>query len=336
MALSLVEPGKRGNKVYVARGRVNGRLYEISLKTTNRREAEKALRGWQADLDASGPKGVGLATFADAAARYRAFRKAPARLEDETDIDALVSEIGRRRLRDITVADLHELADRLKPGAAGATKNRHVLRPAASILHHAADTGLCDWLKIKEFPENKPVTHALAREEAARLIEAAGQHPLDGAIRRLLLLWLFHQGMRITHTLNVTWDKIDMARGTVAHRELKGRRPHDYVFPLHQEVLDELHKIPPAERRGRVFPWRGRTGVSWWLSRLSAEIGVPFTPHMARHSRGTWLNEEGAGLRTIMEALGHASEKSSLRYQHGNVEVVRAVGSKISLKGEVA
>jgi hypothetical protein len=54
-----------------------------------------------------------------------------------------------------------------------------------------------------------------------------------------------------------------------------------------------------------------------------------FTAHMARHSLGTWLNEDGAGLRTIMEALGHADVHSSIRYQSADVEIVRAAINKV-------
>lgn len=58
-------------------------------------------------------------------------------------------------------------------------------------------------------------------------------------------------------------------------------------------------------------------------------LGLAFTPHMARHSLGTWLNAQGAGLKTIMAALGHADPKSSMRYQTADVEIVRQAGAKV-------
>lgn len=72
-----------------------------------------------------------------------------------------------------------------------------------------------------------------------------------------------------------------------------------------------------------VFPWRSRHSVYNWLIPLRDELGVTFTPHMARHTVGTMLNAQGASLRTIMDRLGHADVKSSLRYQAGDIEVVR-------------
>lgn len=41
------------------------------------------------------------------------------------------------------------------------------------------------------------------------------------------------------------------------------------------------------------------------------------------------LNAQGASLRTIMERLGHADVKSSLRYQAGDIEVVRMANAKL-------
>lgn len=327
MALKLVPPGQRGNKNFHAYGRHAGRVVEYSLQTTDARVAKRRLREFEQRLAAEGPKPHGQATFAEAAARYSAYRQ-PSRA-DQLDIAELVGAIGKRRLSDLTVGELHDLAHRLKPGTNAATRNRHVIRIAASIWHYAADAGMCAWVKVKQFPEEKPKTHALSREDAAKLVAGTD----EGTDERLLLLWLFHQGMRISHTLAVEWENIDLARGTVAHRERKGRRQHDYVFPLHQAVLEELARVPAHRRQnGRVFPWTSRNSVYTWLPKLCARVGVRFTPHMARHSLGTWLNDEGAGLRTIMETLGHASEQSSLRYQHGNIDTVRQTSAKISLQ----
>ena len=59
---------------------------------------------------------------------------------------------------------------------------------------------------------------------------------------------------------------------------------------------------------------------------------------MARHSLGTWLNASGAGLKTIMAALGHTDPKSSLRYQAADIETVRAATLKLAgdLRGKSA
>jgi integrase len=59
---------------------------------------------------------------------------------------------------------------------------------------------------------------------------------------------------------------------------------------------------------------------------------LQFTAHMARHSLGTWLAEDGAALRVIMDTLGHADVHSSMRYQGPDIEVRRAAINRVDLR----
>jgi integrase len=214
-----------------------------------------------------------------------------------------------------------------------------VLRPAAAILHYAADNQLRPWLRVKLFREARPRTRAVTQDVARAVVNsvppptyrrqrsakwlarAAATH----AKKRLLLLWLFRQGMRISDALRVRGECIDMERRTVAYRI--GKADRDVVKPLHDEVWEFLANDAPAP--GWLFPWRTKSGVYKWLRPMCRALGIAFTPHMARHSVGKWLNEEGASLRTIMDTLDHADPKSSVRYQSTDIEVIRATGRRL-------
>jgi integrase len=148
----------------------------------------------------------------------------------------------------------------------------------------------------------------------------------DGA-KRLLVMWLFCQGTRISDTLRVRWEHIDLDQRVVALRTRKTDK--DRVFPLHDDVLSLLRGIPDDMRDGRLFPWPHKNNVYRWLTPLVRNLGLVFTPHMARHSLGASLNASGAGLRTIMAALGHDSVQSSMRYQSADTEIVRDAIAKI-------
>src|SRR5262249_20591846 len=144
----------------------------------------------------------------------------------------------------------------------------------------------------------------------------------------LFLLWICAHGTRITQTLEISWDNVDLQRRVFRIYNKKGQRWEEY--PLAEDVTERLETVPPQERVGRLFPtWSGKTSVYFWLRPLVRKLRVTFTPHMARHALGTALNAQGVGLRTIMAALGHSNPRSSMRYQAADVELVRAATASI-------
>jgi len=336
MPLSAVPPGARkGNKHWIFRGTVNGREREIATRfraDTPARAIQKALAAAERTLLAEDERrrlpGPGEAlSFARAAELYIDFRD-PSRA-DRIRIDKLKTRLGRIAVADMRQVDLVEAAIALYPTGLAATRNREAMRPAAAILHYAADSGYCAWLRVKLFREPRPKTRAVSAELAAELVAGAPEGP-----KRLFLLWSFKQGTRISDTLRVDWEAIDLAGQSVTIHVRKTDRVR--VFPLDPEVFEALAAIPREERAGRLFPWHQKTGVYRWLRPLVAELGVRFTPHMARHSLGTWLNAAGEGLRTIMETLGQDDPKSAARYTAADIEIIRAAIAKVPAIGRRA
>ena len=336
MSFTLLDPGTRkGNKYWIARVTVDGRRHEVATQTTNKAAARRFAEGIERKLLVSRPPRPGEAvTFRRAVelyCEYRGIDLDDRRLPDARRLRALNAVLGNKALADIRQPALVEVANQLADGRAPATRNREVIRPAAAVLHYASESGYCEWLRVKTFKEAPPVTRAVTQDVAVQLLAA---EPDDR--KRLLLLWLFRQGTRITQTLSVTWDNISLAEQTFRFYDKKAGKWQ--TLGLHPEVFEELTCIPQAQRHGRLWPWEHRTSVYSWLQPLATEIGVHFTPHMARHSLGTWLNASGAGLKTIMAALGHTDPKSSLRYQAADIETVRVATLKLAgdLRGKSA
>jgi integrase len=265
------------------------------------------------------PSGASM-TFAEAAQLYIEFRNPSIVDRQRIDKVAAPSALGKFKIQGIRPADIHKLAVRLHPSDAPATRNRNVLRPVTTVLHHAANAGLCDWVKVQAFKEPKPVTRALDPEAAAQLINAAKPGP-----QRQLLVWLFFQGTRISATLKLDWSQIDLAAKTVRIWNAKGDRWE--TFPLHEMTLDALGE----QGTGPVFPWSNRSSLRRWLPALCERVGVEFTPHMGRHTLGTIMAANGETLRAIMAALGHSTPSSSIRYQGADIEMVRAATARVKL-----
>lgn len=319
MPLHLVAPGKRkGNRYYIVRGEVSGRGVEVSTKTADKAAADRFKANLEVRLlENRLPEAGEDVTFSKAAELYIAYKN-PA-LADLKRIHRIRGALGPKLIARIRHADLVDAANLLYPNCAPATKNREALRPAAAILHYAASNELCPWLRIPLFKEPRPKTRAVTQDIARVLIAS-----LEGK-KRLLLLWLFRQGPRISDALRIRGEHIDLKRRMVVRHI--GKSDEDVEDPLHDEVWELLANDPPGP--GPLFPWRTKNGVYKWLRPYVRALGIKFTPHMARHSLGKWLNEDGASLRTIMDTLHHLDPKSSIRYQSTDIEVVRQIGRRL-------
>jgi hypothetical protein len=323
---SLYEPGKRrGYKYWLAIVRVGRESFEIRTGATTQAAAKRAAKAagerLVAELTAeqSRPLKAGEVTsFREAADVYLAYRGEP-KVEVQR-LARICIEIGALPISEITGAVLVDAANKLIPHGKPSTKNREVVRAAAAVLHYAAENGAIDWLRIKQFKEARPVTRAVSTDIASLLIANADDPDL-----RLLLIWLFHQGNRISEALSVRWDHIDLPDGTV--KIYVSKIDEWRTVGLDPAVVVALGNV--ADQTGPVFRWQTKSGVYKPLRALCARLGIAFTPHMARHSMATWANAAGVPLRTIMDMGNWQDMKSVIRYQGSDIETVRVARAKM-------
>ncbi len=145
--------------------------------------------------------------------------------------------------------------------------------------------------------------------------------------KRALIIWLFRQGDRISDPLKLTWeDNIRLDQRLVFYRV--GKTDDWMPYPLHDEVVAELANLP-GERKGKVFPWKYRWSVYKWLRPLVKQLGIAFTPHVARHSFATWHHDRGAS-KLELQKLGRWQHPQSVeRYTKIDVERIRVGINKI-------
>lgn len=323
---TLYEPGKRrGYKFWLAIVRVGRESFEIrtgeKTQAAAKRAAKEAGERLVAELTAeqNRPLKAGeVTTFREAADAYLAYRGEP-KVEVQR-LARICVKIGGLPISEITGADLIATANKLMPDAKAATKNREIVRPAATVLHYAADNGAIEWVRVKQFKEARPVTRAVSTDIASLLIANADDPDL-----KLLLIWLFHQGSRISEALNVTWDHIDLGAATV--RLYVSKIDQWRTVGLDPAVVVALGNV--VDQTGPLFRWKTKSGVYKPLRALCARLGIKFTPHMARHSMATWANAAGIPLRTIMDMGNWLDHKSVIRYQGSDIETVRVARAKM-------
>jgi integrase len=329
MRLKLIAPGRRkGNRFWLLRGTIGGRRVETSTKATDRKDAKQFLADFVAAF-ASGraPEPGSAVTFRKAAEHYIAEKKL-AKAEVRF-LERLYPFIGDRLCHELRRADLISVADDLYPGGLAASKNRSVLTPASSVLHYAAEPerGWCAWLKIARLEEVKPLPRSVAPSDAGKLLaHATGKE-------RLLLTWLFRHGTRITQTLRVKPDRVDLKAGTF---DLLDTKSGQWLrLPLHDDVWELLANDEEFTRHQNpvLWPWQNRWQVYRALEPICAAAGIRFTPHQGRHSMASWLVDAGVDIKVVMEAGGWKDVRSVLVYAGQKVARVRAAGEKMpSLK----
>lgn len=318
--MSLVPPGKRGNKFWVWRERIAGKNYERSTGTLDKRVANRLVKQWREEaLGAAMQTPGSLKTFSEVADLYIEATNA-SRNTERYLAKLKADELGRKHICDITPGDVQLVAARLYPEATNETKNRQAITPAASVLHWANEQEWIPYLRIKRLPERKGRIRRAKRNDVLRLIEAA-----EGDLRKLLIT-LYYQGWRISEALTLRRPNVDFENGTV--RLYVGKVLTEKSMILHPETAAAL-KAGQWHRGDYAFPWADRHGVYRELRPLCKAVGVKLTPHMLRHTYASELAERGAGPKDLVALGSWTDEKSVLRYMHpSNDHLLRLTGSR--------
>lgn len=142
-----------------------------------------------------------------------------------------------------------------------------------------------------------------------------------GTLRdRALFSLIYHYGLRVGEVGLLQRHDVDLARGVVLIRRLKGgawsERP---LFAATAEVLarwlSRLDVAPGALFPGRIGALRKRRIQALFTRyRDAAGLSRRYTCHSLRHSIATHLIDAGAPLEFVQDHLGHRSITSTTIY----------------------
>jgi integrase/recombinase XerD len=182
---------------------------------------------------------------------------------------------------------------------------------------------------------------ALSEADVTRLLEAvSGERAVDLRDRALLEL-LYATGLRISEAAALDIADLDLEGGLV---RAVGKGAKERIVPVGRAALEALAAwlgprgrpslVPrrPAARADLGALFLGRRGrrmsrqAMWEVVRRAArraDLAVPVSPHVLRHSCATHLLDRGADLRVVQELLGHASVTTTQVYTKVTVERMR-------------
>jgi integrase/recombinase XerD len=184
---------------------------------------------------------------------------------------------------------------------------------------------------LKSPQVGKSLPGALTLEEVDALLEQPARKSTPEARRdKAMLELLYATGVRVTELVSLNLEDVALESDPVTVRCI-GKGDHDRLRPLHSRAVDEIRQyifhvrprlVRNKKERALFVNRRGErlTRQGFWLIlknyTRAAGITKKVTPHTLRHTYATHMIEGGMPLRTVQEALGHASISTTQIYTH--------------------
>lgn len=319
----MLEITKRRNSPYwQITGTYQGIRVRESTGTPDKNQAEKILGKRIQEIDR---RATGRRSVADAINSYKEAGG------EETYLEEIEEVLGHIALDVITQEDIdlgaREAYGGYKRGEKGrirkhksSTIKRQFYVPLAAVLHHAARQRWMPYLEIKLPKDTRPPP-----EWAEPGWYKALWKTCDKDMKRLTMFLLL-TGCRIQECLDMDWNDVNLKEGWAFVGKTK--TPGEYRTI---RLPPELVKILKPKKTGKLFPYRDRTQVRYYLKKACKKAKIPYlsTHKIGSHTYGT-LMRRYAGMDTQgLVATGRwKSRHSAERYVHASL-------SEESLKADI-
>lgn len=155
----------------------------------------------------------------------------------------------------------------------------------------------------------------LDHDEEARLLQA-----LHEPLRTLVMLGI-HTGIRIqSEGVGLQWEHVDLKRNFVTVPAHLAKNGCERVISLNQKIRTALSDLSKDAKHAHIFvsgdglPYRHIRKSFDRACERAKVFGV--TPHVLRHTFGSWLVAAGENVRTVQELGGWKSLDMVMRYSH--------------------
>jgi len=164
----------------------------------------------------------------------------------------------------------------------------------------------------------------LSEDEVKQLIEAI-DHPLIC----IVVMTLYHTGLRISECLNLTCDTVDLENQLI--HVVAGKGNKDRFVPISDKLLPVLKSYVRHQRPKTNSPYFFATAKTGTLSPVYVNLAIgkavqklgwkkKVTAHILRHSFASQLVKKEVNLVKIQKLLGHSSLKVTSIYTHSDLD----------------
>ena len=173
-------------------------------------------------------------------------------------------------------------------------------------------------------PKRPPNSKLRTREyltaaEVDRLMNAARKNRW-GHRDATMILVAYRHGLRASELVDLHWDQVDLASGTLHVRRLKQGVPSTH--PIRGDELRALRSLKKEQSKSAFVFTSERdapftpAGFARMIERAGQEAKFAFKahPHMLRHACGYTLANKGVDTRALQAYLGHKNIQHTVRY----------------------
>ena len=155
---------------------------------------------------------------------------------------------------------------------------------------------------------SKPRERYLTKQEAETLLAA-----IEAPHVRLFVEIALGTGARMGAILDLTWDRVDLAHGTIdfnpAGRDTTNKRRTVVGITPRARVALEMARV--GAMTDHVIEYGGRpvASVKKAIASAARRAGVPCSPHVFRHTAAVWMAMADVPMDRIAQVLGHTSTR---------------------------
>ena len=312
---------KRAGIYYVKLTAPDGTLVRRSLGTTDRKKAQEAhdrlkVQLWELAHMKKKPK----RTWDEAALRWlkeKAHKKSYR--DDVSRIRWFTGHLRGRTLDQVSRDLIDRLVSRQLSRRSDRTKDLYV-----ALIRAIFRKAMREWEWIDAMPAFRtyakavrPRVRFLTTEQAEAVLERLPAH------QREVVLFALATGLRQRNILDLTWDRVDLARRIATIEEADTKNGEALGVPLNDVAVAVLER-QKGRHRTHVFTYRGRplrtANTRAWRSALKACGIKDFRWHDLRHTWATWLRQNDVPTWVLQELGGWKSESMVRRYAHMSVK----------------
>jgi integrase len=297
-------------------------------------EAKRVRAQFIAESLSAKPKRGDERTFEDL---MLAYMEGPGKLKKSHRRDGyacakLAEVFSGRALDSITGSDVRAYIQHRQSqgiGAGGLNREIGLMSSATNWSRRELEWDIPNPWQSRKLPEPPPRNRWLTREEVARLLSAAEALPRAEHLPDFIRLGLY-TGMRPGELMELAWRRVDLEcgkHGMIYFGVDDQKSERHGSIPLNQQAkLALLSRLrfrekwcPQAEA---VFCNKSGqrikdTRISFASAVQAAGLGGDVTPHILRHTFGSWLAQANVPILTISKLMRHSSIQVTARvYAH--------------------